>query len=273
MPIGNLIRKYRKDTIDEKNNPVSLLELSQEIGWENPSTLSRIETGKVIPSRNTIIKIAQALKLPINDLNMLLKQGGYIEYEPPITDKYIKQLSKSFSEEFESFNYPVFVDLYSWDIVYWNSFTSKFFVTENINEEVLYKKFYFKTLIDFLFDPDYKMRQNVINWEELTTLITGSVLFAQSLFPTDEKLKSNVVNFLKYPEFKVIYSNIKKSEPKYTLFNIPLVYNHPIIGIVNFSITSSFLYFDNRFVVEQIVPVTPQDLEKVNKFLKSLKDK
>ena len=84
--IGYLIRSYRNHSVDARGRHLSQIDLTLEIGWENPSTLSRIESSKVIPTKKTIVKIAKGLKLDRNGVNKLLHKAGYLginesEYE------------------------------------------------------------------------------------------------------------------------------------------------------------------------------------------------
>ncbi len=76
--IGQLIRYYRTHEVDLSGRHLSQIDLTLEVGWENPSTLSRIESNKVIPTRDTIIKIAKGLKLDRKRVNKLLHEGGYL---------------------------------------------------------------------------------------------------------------------------------------------------------------------------------------------------
>lgn len=64
MTLGNKIRKYRKD------RRVSQLELELEIET-SPGRISKIENGIINPDKETIIKIAYALKLDTPDIASL----------------------------------------------------------------------------------------------------------------------------------------------------------------------------------------------------------
>ncbi len=47
--IGKIIKDFRLSFITKENKKLSQMDLSLRIGWENPSTLSRIEKGEVKP--------------------------------------------------------------------------------------------------------------------------------------------------------------------------------------------------------------------------------
>jgi len=67
---GDILRFWRK------LNRISQLDLALDVGVSSKH-LSFVETGKSQPSRNLILKMAQALKLPLRHRNAFLKAAGY----------------------------------------------------------------------------------------------------------------------------------------------------------------------------------------------------
>ena len=67
---GELLRFWRK------LNRVSQLDLALDVGISSKH-VSFVETGKSQPSRNLILKMSQALKLPLRHQNAFLKAAGY----------------------------------------------------------------------------------------------------------------------------------------------------------------------------------------------------
>ncbi len=79
----NLIQNFQKNqTAGEmlrfwrKLNRVSQLDLALDVGVSSKH-VSFVETGRSQPSRNLILKISQALKLPLRHQNAFLKAAGY----------------------------------------------------------------------------------------------------------------------------------------------------------------------------------------------------
>ena len=68
--VGDILRFWRK------LNRISQLDLALEVGVSSRH-LSFVETGKSQPSRNLILKMAHALKLPLRHRNAFLKAAGY----------------------------------------------------------------------------------------------------------------------------------------------------------------------------------------------------
>jgi transcriptional regulator with XRE-family HTH domain len=69
-PVGELLRRWR----DRRR--LSQLELALESGI-SARHLSFVENGKSAPSRDTILRLAQQLDLPLRERNHLLLAAGY----------------------------------------------------------------------------------------------------------------------------------------------------------------------------------------------------
>jgi len=69
-PIGHLLRFWRQ------LKRISQMDLALDTGI-SPRHLSFVETGRSQPSRALVVKLAQALKLPLRHQNALLKAAGY----------------------------------------------------------------------------------------------------------------------------------------------------------------------------------------------------
>jgi transcriptional regulator with XRE-family HTH domain len=71
LTIGEAIRNLRKRCINDNGTSMSQEDLSFRVGWDNASTLSRIENGLVIPNRDTIKKISDGLGLSKEEFSIL----------------------------------------------------------------------------------------------------------------------------------------------------------------------------------------------------------
>ena len=67
---GDILRFWRK------LNKVSQLDLALDVGV-SAKHLSFVETGKSQPSRNLVLRMSNALKLPLRHRNAFLKAAGY----------------------------------------------------------------------------------------------------------------------------------------------------------------------------------------------------
>ncbi|HHY80764.1 MAG TPA: helix-turn-helix domain-containing protein [Thermoanaerobacter sp.] len=103
MKLGELIKKYREE------NKMSLREFAKKAGLSH-SYINNLENGidprsgkEVMPTIETLKKIAQAMDMELNDL---LTQIGYIEtdreqsrqWQPELTEKDKKDIAKTLEE-------------------------------------------------------------------------------------------------------------------------------------------------------------------------------
>ena len=162
--VGDIIRKLRSRAYSKNFIPLSQLDLALKIGWENPSTLSRIESGKVIPSRKTLIRICKALELTSVEINFLLKKFGYDEYIPRVNSKYLQKMIKLYQKEVDLYPFPTMLE-YSRKFIYTNDKVYRFFLKSNtqLKEATLQRISY----LEMIFFPEYGLKNRLLNWKEL----------------------------------------------------------------------------------------------------------
>lgn len=115
--LGGLIKDYR---IKKR---LSQLDISLLIGWSDTTRLSKIEQGRVgKPTRKTIEKIIEALKLSNQEKGEFLYMGGYIP-----TDKEVKKIVKEIVPKLESWPYPAYLMDFSWRFLYTNGLNLRVF--------------------------------------------------------------------------------------------------------------------------------------------------
>lgn len=107
--IGKIIRDLRVQKRSENGKPLSQMELSYMIGWENPSTLSRIEKGDTFPTKQTLLKIIKALNLSYIESSFVLKSAGYFQGVSKNSKYYLSEMLKYFKSSFDKSTYPVTV--------------------------------------------------------------------------------------------------------------------------------------------------------------------
>ncbi len=128
---GDFLRFWRKI------NRMSQMDLALEVGISTKH-LSFVETGRSMPSRSLVLKIAHSLKLPLRHRNSFLKAAGYAsEYseEPFNSDKMevVRQALQRMLEKHEP--YPAFVVNAAYNILMINSgyeHMIKFLVGEHV---------------------------------------------------------------------------------------------------------------------------------------------
>ncbi len=255
-PIGETIRKLR---LNSNKNSLSQLELSYAIGWENPSTLSRIESSQVIPSRETILKISRALSLDKERINTLLKRLNYSEFEPELTDKYINKLIKKVEDEFDDYEYPISLKLFGSNL-YLNKSSKKILskiIDINIDE---YMKDHL--YLEIFLDPIFNLRKYVVDFEESATIFIGNYYFMTKSFLNSEQIENEIKPLRKYADFNKIWEKVLKSKDlEFTSYNIPLNFNLPHIGEIKFFVWENIFFEDKRFYIEHMIPFNKEDIE------------
>jgi transcriptional regulator with XRE-family HTH domain len=124
--LGGLIKDYR---IKKR---LSQLEISSRIGWKDSTRLSKIEQGRAgKPTRKTVDKIIEALKLTDQEKGEFLLTGGYLP-----TDEEITQVIKVFGKKIMDWPYPAYLMDFSWRILLINQPTVDVF---NFPKELLLK--------------------------------------------------------------------------------------------------------------------------------------
>lgn len=155
---GDILRFWRK------LNRISQLDLALDIGV-SPKHLSFVETGRSQPSRNLILKIAHALKLPYRHRNAFLKAAGFAsEYsEESFDDKKMEIVKYALQRMINNHEpYPAIVINTSYEILMANkSFND--FIIYIVGEEVL-NKYNNSMMLLFAYDG---LRKHVINWSRV----------------------------------------------------------------------------------------------------------
>lgn len=264
---GKYIQKFRKQKFTKEGKSLSQLDLSLLIGWENPSTLSRIESGEVIPTRSTIIKICKALDLNYFDSNYLLESAGYSSRLLPVTKQYTKELVLKMQQDFQDISYPVLVLNIEGEIIYWNKAVERI-IFNNLSSNNPIPKIGKITYIDLIFNPVYSLKQYILNWTEASTIAVSSTKYLIGLYPNNKNLKANLARWLKYKEFKNIWDiSIQQNSEYIQYYNKRLILKHPLIGKIEMLTQISPTHIDNRFYLEQFIPNSMEDKLIIERFL------
>ena len=266
--LSELIREFRKQTLTKEGKPFSLMDLSLEIGWANPSTLSRIENGDVKPARETIIKIGKALRLNVQDINVMLRTAGYAEYSAKPSEQYTKELVASVQSGFDTYAYPVLLLGFNGGIVYWNRFTELFFFGRNAAHEDIVSRYGNLSQVDILFNPNMRIQERIENWEEVSTILVENIYYDVTQATAQVVAPSYMQRWMSYPEFKRKWELCEKANNKnHVKYSIPFIYNQIELGRINLNVNTFLLYEDKRFVILQFNPTTKEDAEKMTKYL------
>jgi transcriptional regulator with XRE-family HTH domain len=174
---------------------MSQLDLALEVGVSSRH-LSCVETGKAQPSRDMVVRLADALHMPLRERNALLVAAGYAPSyrETALTTPEMERVRHAIALILEHQEpYPAFVMNRHWDVLMTNRGATRFFdflrdgtpVHPNIMRQV--------------FDPN-DMRPFVVNWEEVAGELIRHLHDEVAAAPSDAKARALLDEILGFPD-------------------------------------------------------------------------
>lgn len=191
--LGALLRQWR----GARNK--SQMEASLDAGVSQRH-LSFIEIGRSVPSRETLIGIAEALEIPYRDRNSLLLAAGYAPmYEAAgWDDQELRSVTEALNRMLRQHEpYPAIVLDRYWNVSRTNTAAPRFF-----NSFVdLSARPQPRNLLHLMFDPA-GLRPFVVNWEEVARTLIQRIYRESVGRVIDEKLQELIGALLAYPGAK-----------------------------------------------------------------------
>ncbi len=265
--IGEYIKAERLRYKSGNSVGVSQFDLSLKIGWENPSTLSRIEQGKIIPNKDTVIKIFKALGIKEELIIFILMKNLYL-YGDLITPEYNNKMLNKLRVRVEDLNYPYIISLYPNNIkeinFYINEIAGKVLIGEKF-KSILQKKIPSQDVIDVLLNPQYGINERILNKDEFLRIIISNMYIIYN----DTKDEREYINRLRqFPNFDKYWEMSENSNfDDLKMLNIPFIYDSPLLGEISFLIQKSVILEDNRFFMQEFVPKGKEDFIKLSKIM------
>jgi transcriptional regulator with XRE-family HTH domain len=196
--LGTLLRRWR----GARNK--SQMEASLDAGVSQRH-LSFIEIGSSVPSRETLIGIAEALKIPYRDRNSLLLAAGYAPmYEDAGWDDHdMRSVTVALNRMLKQHEpYPALLMDRYWTVLQTNTAAPRFF-NSFVNLSARPQP---RNLLHLMFDPA-GMRPFVANWEEVARTLIQRVYRESVGRVVDEKSQDLISALLAYPETKPEWRN------------------------------------------------------------------
>jgi transcriptional regulator with XRE-family HTH domain len=184
---GALVRQWRA------TRGFSQLELSLRAGV-SARHLSYVETGKAQPSREMVVRLAEALDMPLRERNGLLIAAGYAPVYPEraLATPELAQVRCAIDLILGHHEpYPAFVLNRHWDIVRATR------GAESMAQFLCGGSAHSNMLRQF-FDPN-DLRARVVNWEEVAGELLRHLQEAVAAAPTDRKAALLLEEVLRYP--------------------------------------------------------------------------
>jgi transcriptional regulator with XRE-family HTH domain len=167
--------------------------------------ISFIESGRSVPTRETLLNIAEALDVPLRDRNILLLAAGYapIFSDSSWDSKEMKSVTdalKRILRQHEPF--PALVMDRYWNVLMTNDCAPRFFdqfIDMNSREGP-------RNMLHLMFDPK-GMRPFIVNWEVVAKSLFERVYRESVGRVVDEKTKELLAELQAYPDVKHEWKN------------------------------------------------------------------
>ena len=189
-PLGNLLRHWRN--VRGRNQ----LDLSIETGVSQRH-ISFIESGRSVPSRQTLLEIAQVLDVPLRERNTLLLNAGYapVFSELAWNSAQMQSITRALERILRQHEpFPALVMDRYWNVLMTNESAPRFF---NCFVDMSQRKGP-RNMLHLMFDPD-GMRPFVERWDEVAGSLLHRVRTEATGRVIDERTKELVAALLAYP--------------------------------------------------------------------------
>lgn len=186
--IGALLREWRAA------RRMSQLDLALEAGVSSRH-LSYVETGKARPSRDMVVRLADALAMPLRERNALLVAAGFAPKYPEsgLSAAPLSRMRQAI--EFvlrQQEPYPAFLLNRHWDVLMANEAAIR------VNRHVLGRDSVHANMLLQFFDPD-DLRPAVANWDEVAGELIRHLQNALAAMPSDREGQALLEKVLAYP--------------------------------------------------------------------------
>jgi len=237
---------------------LSQFDVATAIGWRDTSRLSKIEQGRVKPTRVVVEKIISALNLNSEEGNTILFSGNYVP-----SDREIKTVLSDFRKIIDNWPYPAYLIDFTWRFLCCNKQNAYVF---HVPEKVRLKLDQIKpNLLEYPFFPKEIFPVTVYKGENESTVKPFTIAqvaqfkIEQYYNLTEPWCKRLVNHMAKYDEFRKIWSEIKVEDYQKRLLD----YEFKIVegewggksNKLKFHIFTSRVIDDPRFQTVLYIPV------------------
>jgi|SRR3989344_642241 len=265
ITLGGLIKTYRI------NKRLSQFDVVTSIGWKDTSRLSKIEQGRVKPTRPVVEKIISALNLSNEERGEFLLTGGYLP-----SDEEITKVIEIVKEKIDSWPYPAYLIDFSWRLLACNGATVKAFHFQPTLQENLIK--IKPNLLEFPFLPKEMLPVEIFKGEDNKHIKPFSIaqiaqFKIEQIMRTNEKWYRDLIKkMMKNNEFKRLWMEVTPELYQKDLLD----YEYKEIKgkwrergeILRYHLLTSRLIFDVRF---QIILYFPIEKATQKFFIKKLR--
>ena len=211
--LGTLLRYWR----DARGQ--SQLDLSLDTGVSQRH-LSFIESGRSVPSRQTLMDLAQALEVPLRDRNALLLASGYapVYSEAPWDAAEMRSVKRALERMLRQHEpYPAMVMDRYWNVPMTNAASPEFF-GHFIDIASRPKP---RNMLHLMFDPA-GMRPFIANWESVAHSLIHRVHREAIGRVVDSRTDDLLKELLDYPDVAATWKSVSTADAPSALPVIPI---------------------------------------------------
>lgn len=194
--IGQRLRRFR----EAKGFTQQQLELAIDASFGH---ISRIESGKINPTKETLLKITEVLKLDDETIRFLI----CVELEP-VNKQQIQEAIQDTKEYLDLSKYPSFLTDDYFFVHFWNKKMLELF---QVNLKFA-ETFRGMNILAIMLHPKFREFMSKQRWESL--LINDLVFFMKSvhyfLYPENQVFKDLISSLSKYPEFLTFWNKAEE---------------------------------------------------------------
>lgn len=259
--LGGLLKDYRLQ------KGLSQMEISFELGWKEPSRLSRIEQGKVgKPKRELLEKVMQIMRLEEEDKNHLLLVGNYLP-----TKQEVEKIRRITDPILQKWEYPVVVYDFSWRIIHENDANIRIFRKSKKQAELVRKNT--PWMFELEYDPElpqnkYLKDKELEKWHDTLRNYLVHFKYVQRTRTKERWYIDIVKKMMKNDLFRKLWKEAQASDYSQLLKEYARVTATPPENpniVLHFDVFNVPLLKEPRVDVELHVPA---DLETFNYFQK-----
>jgi transcriptional regulator with XRE-family HTH domain len=199
--------------------------------------ISFIESGRSVPSRQSLLDIANGLDIPLRERNALLLAAGYapIYAETPLDAPQMRSIMNALQRVLRQHEpFPaVVLDRY-WNVIMTNEAAPAFF-GRFIDMASRPKP---RNLLHLMFDPK-GMRPFIANWEALARSLFGRVYRESVGKVIDEKTRGLIAALLAYPDVQADWNRPEDFSAATNLPVIPVCFSRKRLTLSYFSLIST----------------------------------
>jgi transcriptional regulator with XRE-family HTH domain len=199
--------------------------------------ISFIESGRSVPSRQSLLDIANGLEIPLRERNVLLLAAGYapIYAETPLNAPQMRSIMNALQRVLRQHEpFPAVVLDRHWNVIMTNEAAPAFF-GRFIDMKSRPKP---RNLLHLMFDPK-GMRPFIANWEALARSLFGRVYRESVGKVIDEKTRELIAALLAYPDVQADWNRPEDFSAATNLPVIPVCFLKNRLTLSYFSLIST----------------------------------